>query len=79
VKVRSYVDNYDLWLEWLLAQESGDCHYVLDWPEFRDLWRAARIRSLLADCPAEQRDGLIDTVAVVLGVPVETVRQIAGG
>jgi hypothetical protein len=48
-------------------------------PEFRVLWRNARIRSLVADCPAEQRDELIDTVAVVLGVPVETVREIAGG
>ena len=76
VRLRIYADDYDLWAEWLLEQESP-ATYVPDWPEFRDLWRNARIRSLLADCPAEQRDELIDTVAVVLGVPVETVRDIA--
>jgi hypothetical protein len=76
VKVRGY-DDFDLWLEWLLSQESGE--YVLDWPEHRDMFRNARIRSLLVDCPAEVRDELIDTIALVLGVPVETVREIAPG
>ena len=73
MKVRSYVDNYDLWLEWLT--EPGD--YRLDWPEHRDAFRDARIRGLLADCPAEGRDELLNVVAVVLGVPVETVRDIS--
>ena len=72
------VDDYDLWAEWLAEREQPG-NYVLDWPEFRDMWRNARIRSLLADCPAEERDGLLDTVAYVLGVPVETVRKIADG
>ena len=76
MKVR-FVDDYDVWSQWLQDQEHpAPGQYMLDWPEYRDVWRNARIRSLLADCPAEQRDELIDTIAVVLGVPVETVRDI---
>jgi hypothetical protein len=75
VKIR-LVDDFDLFAEWCAELEQPG-NYVLDWPEFRDMWRRARIRSMLADCPPEERDGLIDTVAYVLGVPVEYVRDLA--